>query len=416
MKALLLAGVAALACAFIPQSGREWVVVLGGDSDGMLSPCGCTQPMTGGIRRRASAVRMLTAGHQAIVLENSGLFDGVGRQSELKAQALAEVLRQLSVDAIHIGPSEAAGGKGSLRTLQTLAEGRLVTTSLAQSPTNDLAPMRQAGPFVIGGVSMRATELAMVLGERAVSADAAVTQLLEAARAAEKVPVLMLQGSLEEARGIARRHPELRLIQYRLDGSPPDQVERVGQTVLASSGEDGKFIVRLVWRDGAFHDYATVSLGPEFQDDPDASRIYSRYLQRVEDEKLIDRVVRIPSEPYAGTARCADCHADAARIWKGTEHAGALATLENDGHGRDPECVGCHVVGLDKEGGFLSRLQTPQLADVACESCHGPGLDHAKEPAMHAMGKVGQTACAPCHDTAHSPRFSFPEFWKRIAH
>ncbi|MCB8931865.1 MAG: hypothetical protein M9921_02595 [Fimbriimonadaceae bacterium] len=415
MRALLLAGAAALACAMVPQAPPEWTVVLGGDTDGMLSPCGCTQPMTGGLRRRAAAIKMLTAGRPSVILENSGLVGGAGRQEELKAQALAETMNLLGADAIHLGADEAVGGKGLVRALETLAPDRLLCSSIAPSPTNTLASTREAGPFLVGGVSMHPEALASALGERPLAADAAVRGVVAAALASDKVPVLLLQGSLDDARAIARRHPELRLIEYRASGSPPPTVERVGETVLATPGEQGKHVVRLVWGEGSFHDYSPLTLGPTFENDPDAARIYARYLQRVDDEKLIERVDRRPSPKFAGNARCGSCHAEAAAKWKKTGHAGALKTLEDDGHGRDPECVGCHVSGLDREGGFRSRLDTPQLADVGCESCHGPGLDHALDPSR-SLGKAGPASCAPCHNASHSPNFSFAEFWKRIAH
>lgn len=413
MRALLLAGAAALACAFFPASDRGWTVVLGGDTDGLLSPCGCTQPMTGGLRRRAAAIRTLTAGKDSVILENSGLYGGSDRQSELKAQALVETLSALGADAIHVGGRDAAGGKGGLRALETLAPGRLISSSLAPSETNLVAPYREAGPFLVGGITMRPGELAAVLGERALAPDTAAQAVVAAAEAADKAPVVLLQGTLEEARALAARHPELRLIQYSASGPPA--MERVGKTTLASPGEQGKHVVRLVWRDGGFHDYAALTLGPEFQDDPDAARIYARYLRRVEDEDLLGRVDRRPGPEFAGTKRCGTCHTETHASWLRTAHAHALATLEKDGHGRDPECVGCHVVGLDRRSGFASRAETPSLADVGCESCHGPGGAHAKDPSRR-MGRVGEASCAPCHNASHSPKFAFAEYWRRIAH
>ena len=410
---LLLGALAALAP--VP-SDEGFTLVLGGDTDGYLAPCGCTKPMSGGIRRRASAVRMLVEGRKAGVLENGGLIAGTGRQDELKAETMAEVLRQIGADVVNVGPAEARAGRGTLLALGTLTEGRLTSLSLAPSATNSIRPHAVVGPFLVGGASALPNELAGVLGETPIPVEQAAANLVRDARLAGLEPVLLLQGSRTDALAIAKAQPAIRLIQYRSSGSPPAQAETAGATLLATPGEFGKHVLRLVWRDGAFHDYAAVNLGPDTPDDPDASRLYARYLQRVSDEDLLGKTPRSKEDEYAGTKRCGSCHSDAHRVWKGTAHAGALKTLSVEGHDRDPDCVGCHVVGLDSTKGFRSLKETPQLANVGCESCHGAGAGHAKAPPSAPMRKVGKASCTPCHTPSHSPRFNFAEYWKRVKH
>jgi hypothetical protein len=174
-------------------------------------------------------------------------------------------------------------------------------------------------------------------------------------------------------------------------------------------------VLRLTFAGGRWDRYGVFSLGPEVKDDPDAARLYRTYLGRVETEKLLDKMPRAPSAAFAGNAKCIECHPKAGEVWKQSKHAAALATLERDGHARDPDCVSCHVVGLESEKGFRSRAETPQLTDVGCESCHGPGLAHAIMPTLK-MGIAGEKSCAKCHVPAHSPNFDFLTYWKRIAH
>jgi hypothetical protein len=81
----------------------------------------------------------------------------------------------------------------------------------------------------------------------------------------------------------------------------------------------------------------------------------------------------------------------------------------------NPECVGCHVVGFKKKGGFLDRTTTSTLANVQCESCHGPGARHVKN--SHApYGNAGKSSCMPCHTHENSPSFEFESYWARIRH
>ena len=107
----------------------------------------------------------------------------------------------------------------------------------------------------------------------------------------------------------------------------------------------------------------------------------------------------------------------------------------------DPECVKCHVTGwepTDKfcyESGFVSPAKTPQMLDVGCETCHGPGGAHTaaeqggnmelqkklqkalvitKEEAADARSK--KMSCYSCHDLDNSPDFKFQEYWPEVEH
>lgn len=410
----LLAGIVAIGLSSTPKDNH--VLVLMGDTDGYLSPCGCTKPMTGGIRRRATAVKSLTSGHGATVLENGGLAKGAGRQDHLKAEALAEALRHMGVTAANLTPSEAAMGAGLLQSIQNLAGDVFVQSNLRESATNSMSTVRLNGPFVIGGASSGHSRIARTLGENSDGNDRAADRLIEAAEETGKFPILMLHDGRAEAERLARAFPKLGLIQFRSTGRPLAEPIVIGTTWLVSPGEKGKFVLRLLFEDGKPASYSPVELGPDFSDDPTVSRVYRRYLAQVEREDLLGKLPRKSAPKYAGTAACTSCHLEAAKVWKNSAHARALRTLIVDGHGRDPDCVSCHVVALDKTTGFQSVAKTPQLANVGCESCHGPGASHVVSKGKVKLGRVGERSCAPCHIPEHSPGFGFAEYWRKIAH
>jgi cytochrome c peroxidase len=77
----------------------------------------------------------------------------------------------------------------------------------------------------------------------------------------------------------------------------------------------------------------------------------------------------------------------------------------------------CHVTGWGKPGGFTSLEETPDLAGVGCETCHGPGGTYLEPEYMSlknkeytksdlvAVGLVGEITdaqCTSCHN-ADSP-------------
>lgn len=392
------------------------VVVLSGDTLGYLAPCGCTFPMSGGIKRKASAIEAMTRGKPSLVLENGGIVSTGGRQSELKAETVAEAMKYMHVDAAHLTPEEAALGSGMALSIGRLSEGKLITSSLDSPTTVDVKPGVVEGELYVGAVSTRPEALATRLGEKALALDEAVRSVLDSAKSLNKRPVLMLDGNEAQARALAAEYPELALIQYRSGGNPPPQPIKAGNTLLATPGERGRNIVRLSYRAGKFEDYAVVGLGPEIHDHPDVTRLYKNYLGRVREEGLLDKLPRTETPGFAGTKTCGSCHAEAMAVWAKSKHSHALETLEKEDHDADPDCVACHVVALGSTKGFRSRKETPELADVGCESCHGPGLEHSLAPYKRHLLKVGKESCLPCHTPHNSPGFDFATYWPKVSH
>jgi hypothetical protein len=388
------------------RADDDWLVLIGGDTDGYLSPCGCSEPMTGGIRRRATAIEALRNEDRTLILENGGLVAGKTRKDELKSEAMAEFLAEIKADAVNVTGPEASLGKGMLLSLANLAGNRLVSSSYRGGDL-PIRPSVAKGPFYVGGASSLPGLPAFSVPETAKKV---------AGEAEGRAPVLMLSGDLEQAREIARANPGLRLIVYRSHGSPSDAPEKEGETWLVSPGEKGRHLLSLGYSNGKFEKYAAIKLGPEFSDEPEVQRIYKSYLSRVEEEDLLGQVPRRETPGYAGSQACASCHAEAHKVWKSSQHAHALASLDKVGHAKDPDCVKCHVTGLDSLKGFVSRERTPQLADVTCESCHGPSADHARLPSSQRPARSGPKDCVSCHDPENSPNFDFDTYWPRIRH
>ncbi len=113
---------------------------------------------------------------------------------------------------------------------------------------------------------------------------------------------------------------------------------------------------------------------------------------------------------YLSYTACEPCHAKLVAGWSTTPHAGAFETLKTQGEEkqRNPGCIECHAVGFDSEGGFIDMELTPELMDVQCESCHGPGRRHAESmnPA-DVVGKPGETVCRVCHTEGQDQTFDF---------
>jgi len=117
---------------------------------------------------------------------------------------------------------------------------------------------------------------------------------------------------------------------------------------------------------------------------------------------------------YSGNEACGICHELEQETWYFTKHAGAYGTLVKHGKANDEECVGCHVVGYSKTGGFTSAGETPDLENVGCESCHGRGGPHLS-PDFTPKDDYS-AVCPTCHTSEHSLGFDYAKFLPRISH
>ncbi len=121
---------------------------------------------------------------------------------------------------------------------------------------------------------------------------------------------------------------------------------------------------------------------------------------------------RLPTEGarYTGDEACRGCHTRVFDFVSTLPHAHAYATLEDRQSEYDLECVGCHVTGWNKPGGFNHPAAAGNLKNVQCEACHGPGSDHVEAGGARGVGgmkaEVALSACLQCHTPEESTRFA----------
>ena len=135
-----------------------------------------------------------------------------------------------------------------------------------------------------------------------------------------------------------------------------------------------------------------------------------------------------PNTPtYVGAKKCKPCHLKQYTTWSGTKMANAFELLKpgvradakrkgnqdpNKDYTHDAKCLPCHTTGYGKAGGFRSIEETPELAGVQCETCHGAHSDVLKvmtiknkaykrsEVVTAGLEVPGEKTCTgQCHNT-----------------
>jgi formate-dependent nitrite reductase cytochrome c552 subunit len=155
---------------------------------------------------------------------------------------------------------------------------------------------------------------------------------------------------------------------------------------------------------------------------------------------------RLEDATFVGSKSCQKCHFKEYSSWQKTKMAQAFASLKPGGapegrkkanldaakdYTKDAACVGCHVTGYGKPGGYPElgkewseeeKARAVLLEGVGCESCHGPGEKYStykkdnKEYKWADIANLGAIAtdektCATCHNEK-SPtyvKFTFAE-------
>lgn len=116
---------------------------------------------------------------------------------------------------------------------------------------------------------------------------------------------------------------------------------------------------------------------------------------------------------YVGAAACESCHEEQyASYQKNSRKAHSWRSIlkmrpkltEAELRG----CYACHTTGYNKPGGFVSFEQTPELSNVGCESCHGPGSAHAESGDAAAIRRTPKLdECLVCHNAQRVENFNF---------
>ncbi len=122
---------------------------------------------------------------------------------------------------------------------------------------------------------------------------------------------------------------------------------------------------------------------------------------------------------YTGAEKCKECHEDQYNQWLETEHATSFEELLKTNRHWVPQLVQYNVTGYQHDVGYKGFSESPQLRNVQCETCHGPGQAHVDE---FGTGEIRRGAekemCMQCHTSERTPEFEdkFDLFLKKVEH
>ncbi len=314
---------------------------------------------------------------------------------------------------------------------------------------------------------------------------------LKAAQPKPAINVLLFAGAKEMAIKMAEANPDLNVVVCQSEESEPPQFPTLvnnDRTFVLQVGHKGQNLgVVGVFKTATGYElkYQLVPLGEEFLTPPGEEaakanqvlQLLEEYTTKVKKENLVAKYTEklLPHEAqienpdaklsFVGSDKCQACHPNEFKIWKESKHSHAMEALEKYAvrpslRQFDGDCVQCHTIGFRFQTGYRNETDTPNLKNVGCESCHGPGSGHIQNPSKKeflaslskwkstpdehlpdkkileklATAKPGETLpvelkpqeqrlmsavsarCMSCHDHENDPKFDLTKYMPQIWH
>jgi hypothetical protein len=358
-------------------------------------------------------------------------------ETRTKAEFEARALGIMDLDAIAVGEMDLGFGRDFLKEMASKYGLRFVSANAVDADTRE--PLFD--PFIVRTIDgVRIAFLGVVSPERHIVAQVESTLLdkkieildptemvnryLPAAREQSDIVVLLSHTGIESSEFLA----EDLGVDVVVVGHYPavlNQPKDIGGTTLVMAGaksdrfgtlslrlaDDGTVktvggdAIRLLAKGPENPDIAAIAREADEKEKAlrrerqlAAQRERETRQQHEQTEKLVSR------GGIYGAESCKTCHQTIYESWMQTPHATAFATLAEADAWDNPDCIGCHVTGMEDKSYVADVNVSPEVWNVQCEECHGSGVGHARD-GSYVTG--GEATCRKCHDPDNSPDFDF---------
>lgn len=400
----------------------------------------------GGLSRKANQISTLGSNNDAspaILLDAGNLLfkqPTIARSQELlTASGMMAVYQQMAYDAVAVGPYDVAAGiaflkNGKVRNFPWLSAN---LTDKHHAPIFPGNRILQRGAMRIGVIGLtgqlpKTSQETLVADWRKVLPE----QLAEVAKHCQLIIVLSSL-STEENAEIARQYPQANLLitADQRQGNIDPQVDN--NTLITQTMSQGKYLgmLNLEWIPGSSwaknreQERSTsrytgnfIALGKNIAEAPQVAALVDQVKDQIlahnkntaANAKKLNASDDTAFAGLAGNSSCQECHSRQAEFWGSTRHAQTYTALQQQQQNFNLDCLPCHTTGnRPSQKAAATAVEAllavpPDLQAVGCETCHGAGLAHTKNPKQVKLrGKVEEKTCVVCHTKERDPHFDY---------
>ena len=413
-----------------PVSNADLITVfLTGNVLGELKPCGCFGGQLGGLDRRAAVLNSVPKQNR-LILDTGTFVKSDSEQDLIKFNIIVQALGMLGYDLVNLSEKDIEIGKdiGLLDDVGSVfniispyhpADANVPAKFTKRLQLKDKTVVIKVGAIDVHSVPVEQIgELLFALS----GSSNAEPQFNE-----YRLNILILNHCDSDIiDAIASKVPLIDCLVCPGDSDEPAVIGDLNKRPLVLSvGRFGRYICKLQIEPAKAEDrlklsFQAIPVIEDLKQQDSLVQLYKDYQQLVKQSNLLEKYPRftLPNKlAYAGSESCQFCHQYEYVVWKDTTHADAYATLEEIGSQYDPECVVCHVIGMEYDSGFISEDKTGHLKNVGCENCHGPCSEHNKNP-YTAKTTEPKSVCLDCHTPDHSGEYAGNEleYQEKILH
>ena len=386
-----------------------------GNTASYLEPCGCVEGMLGGIARRSAAIK----DERDFILFDSGNFIDIAHKlDETRNLFYARSFQELGYEAVGISSKEATRSTSFLKALS--GSDLFVATNIKSSA-------RDSYPFKKEIKAQGYTIISLISASTDAHEDHKIIDPLKAIEDYLNKPNLILLSSLstKELEAVVRK------LKSRLSLVVANQSRGEFETMYAVPviypGEKGKMVKKY---DFATKKYDSLAVLDSYEENPALKEIVDGFYKAVEEDSELqqgfdrffetepmENLVLEGKNKFVGSEACKNCHQEVYDQYQTTSHSHAFDILLQKKRDFVPACVKCHTVGFGYESGYQISLRQKHLQQVGCESCHGAGYNHVRNPSSTNIAlKVPKSRCVQCHDPENSPYFQYAAFKPLVDH